>query len=190
MTPQNDLDETLVTPRFDAAEEDAARPVELLAEVSRRARLNNFLGSQRRAFRRAWPLALALCLLTAVVVGGATALIHRQYASQQEAAQPVLTVAPTANLNQRANTPAPRAAQVAPTPHRARQAARPSIEYVITDETEASARDEEEQRDKEHKHKHKKHDGDEDEVVPVRPHGKKGKKGGAVLLDVIRDHNS
>src|SRR2546423_14736324 len=79
MTPQNDLDETLLTPRFDAAEADAARPVEPLAEVpprGGRARIHIFLSAQRRALRRAWPLALALCLLTAILVAGAAPLIR------------------------------------------------------------------------------------------------------------------
>jgi hypothetical protein len=196
MTPQNDLDETLLPPRFDAAEADAARPVEPLAEVQAsagRARLQSFLHTQRRALRRSWPLALALCLLTAVLVGGATAFIHqRQQTPPPETTQPTAAranAAPT-NTNQPANVPAPTRARVErsePAPRRALQAAPPPVEYVVTDE--AFAREDKHERKKEHKHKG--HDGDEDERLFTAPRDKKAaKRGGTRLVDVItgRDH--
>jgi cytoskeletal protein RodZ len=203
MTPQNDLDETLPPPRFDAAEADAARPVEPLAEVqtgASRARLQSFLHAQRRALRRSWPLALTLCLLTAVVVGGTTALIHRQHTSQQEAAQPNVTPAgaSTANTNQPANASAPtraRAARSEPALRRPPSAAQPPVEYVITDDAFAREdRGDERDVDKHERkkeHKHKGHDGAEDEGLSPAPRDKKAtKRGGARLVDVItgRDH--
>lgn len=195
MTPQNDLDETLLPPRFDAAEADAARPVEPLAEVRTGGRLHSFLQTQRRALRRSWPLALALCLLTAVVVGGTTAFIHRQHAAQQEAAQP--NVAPAAALSPNANQPATgfvparplRAERSEPALQRSRQPERTAVEYVITDEAFARADRDESKRKKERKHKG--HGGDEDEGLTIKPRDKKAaKRGGARLVDVItgRDH--
>src|SRR5438270_10520961 len=97
MTPQNDLEKTLVTPRFDAAEAETAQPVEPLADVQakRGTSVRRFWHEQRRLLRRAWPLALIACLLSAGLVVGATALIrHRQHAQQASATQP--TPAPTA----------------------------------------------------------------------------------------------
>jgi hypothetical protein len=190
MTPQNDLDKTLVPPRFDAVETETARPVEPLARVptGRRARLSDFLHTQRRAFSRAWPLALALCLLTAGVVVGMTALMHSRGA-QSEAAQQLNPPAPTATPEPKqptdTNVRAPRTARNEPAPQPARQAERPAIEYVIADE--ARAADKPKGRKE---HKHKGHDGDEDEdLVLVPREKKKGKKGdGARLVDVIIDH--
>ena len=204
MTPQNDLDETLLPPRFDAAEADAARPVEPLAEVQTgvgRARLHSFLHAQRRALRRSWPLALTLCLLTAVVVGGTTAFIHRQHAAQQEGAQPIATSAgaSAANTNQPADALAPtraRSERSEPVLRRSLPAARPPVEYVITDEVfagEDRGNDgrAEDKHERKKAHKHKGHDGDEDERLLTTPRDKKAtKRGGARLVDVItgRDH--
>jgi hypothetical protein len=192
MTPQNDLDETLTTPRFDAAEEESARPVEPLAGVGadgRRAQIHGFLQAQRRALRRSWPLALALCLLTAVVVGGTTALIHRHRA-QAIGASPQ-TDAPAAVLPPNTVQPDNAFAPARPTQmrrgvsrtRRTRQAARPTFEYVITDEAE-----DEHERKKEHKHKG--HGGD-DEDTSAQPRKKRdARRPRAVLFDVIpgRDH--
>jgi hypothetical protein len=204
MTPQNDLDKTLVPPRFDAVETETARPVEPLAEVhtGRRAHLSDFLHTQRRAFSRSWPLALALCLLTAGVVVGTTALLHSRGA-QPTAAQPLNPPPPTAAatrpINQPPNNSAPprelRAVPSAPAPHVARpEAPRPTLVYDDADAARAR-RDEMEERDadkheRKHEHKHKGHDGDEDEGGLLVPREKKqGKKGdGARLVDVIVDH--
>ncbi|MFL6209715.1 MAG: hypothetical protein ACJ74W_12735 [Pyrinomonadaceae bacterium] len=191
MTPQNDLDETPVPPRFDAVETETARPVEPLTEVhmGRRARLSDFLHTQRRAFSRSWPLALALCLLTAGVVVGTTALLYSR-AAQPAAPQPM-----TQPPNNSAPARAQQAVPSAPALRVARpEAPRPAIAYGSTDAARVR-RDELDERDadkheRKQAHKHKGHDGDADEgglLVPGEK--KKGKKGdGARLVDVIIDH--
>ncbi|PYS89132.1 MAG: hypothetical protein DMF64_18405 [Acidobacteria bacterium] len=210
MTPQNDLDKTLATPRFDAAEAETARPVEPLADVqlTRGAGVRRFWYEQRRLLRRAWPLALIVCLLTAGLVVGATALIrHRQHAQQALTPQPA--PAPTASAtNQHApvvgsapvhterNEPAPSAERSEPaTTHRSAPTEPTALERVAAAVADA-ARADKGQNDRaearvadrgEHKkaHKHGKH-GDEDEDATLRPHDKKHDRHPAArLFDVI-----
>ena len=211
MTPQNDLEKTLVTPRFDAAEAETAQPVEPLADVQakRGTSVRRFWHEQRRLLRRAWPLALIVCLLTAGLVVGATALIrHRQHAQQALTPQPA--PAPTASAtNQHApvvgsapvhterNEPAPSAERSEPaTTHRSAPTEPTALERVAAAVADA-ARADKEQNDRaeardadrgEHKkaHKHGKHGDETDEAAAMRPHDKKnGRHGGARLFDVI-----
>jgi hypothetical protein len=218
MTPQNDLEKTLVTPRFDAAEAETARPVEPLSEVQtpRSANVRRFWHEQRRLLRRAWPLALIACLLSAGLVVGATALIrHRQPAQQAVLPQPVLAPTAAAAANQAApvgnsapapvhaerNEPAPRVERSEPAiEHRTAPAERPTLERMAAAVADSARADKEktdqaEVRDAdsgEHKkaHKHGKRGDDADEDFAMRPHDKKhGRHGGARLFDVITDHD-
>ena len=212
MTPQNDLEKTLVTPRFDAAEAETAQPVEPLADVQakRGTSVRRFWHEQRRLLRRAWPLALIVCLLTAGLVVGATALIrHRQ--RMQQALMPQPTPAPTAMpttqaapvvnsvpapLHTERNEPAPRAERSeSAAPHRSAPAERPQLERTDADAEDYAraaedrqARDEarDEERRTRKRHKHGKHGDETDEAAAMRPHDKKnGRHGGARLFDVI-----
>jgi hypothetical protein len=210
MTPQNDLEKTLVAPRFDAAEAETARPVEPLSEVQTPHGTNarRFWYEQRRLLRRAWPLALIACLLSAGLVVGATALIrHRQHAQQALTPQP--TPAPLAlPTNQPAHVASSAPAPVhtertepasrtersePPTTHKSAPAAPSALERVAASvaemaRTDRDAPDDARDSDRsEHKkaHKHGKR-GDDDEDGASRPHDKKhGRRGGARLFDVI-----
>ena len=198
MTPQNDLDKTLATPRFDAAEAETARPVEPLADVQaeRGTGVRRFWHEQRRLLRRAWPLALIACLLSAGLVVGATALIrHRQHAQQALTPQPAPVVG-SAPVHTERNEPAPSAERSEPaTTHRSAPTEPTALERVAATVADA-ARADKEQNDRaeardadrgEHKkaHKHGKH-GDEDEDATMRPHDKKHDRHPAArLFDVI-----
>ncbi len=214
MTPQNDLDETLDTPRFDAAEAQAARPVEPLAQErpDGRAGFGRLFNDARRTLRHSWPLALVVSLLTAGVVVGATVLINKRQPTQSATtAQQVNAPATTATNTTQPET----SASVAPatrarterrevvTPRRAQpaapQAEQPAAEDIglVVEDFSRLGRDAERGQDrddkradrKERKRKHRGRDGDDDEDIADQSRKKKdGKHGGAILLDVIRDH--
>ncbi len=135
ITSHEDVDETLITPRFDREESAEAQPVVPLAVVSGEARTFDAAHANASVVRRkTWPLALVLAsALTGGVLGGAGLYFYQK--SQQAEAAPAPSDMTTEQASVPADAPPP---STLPSPAEAAVPSSPTPEEVeaVEDETE------------------------------------------------------